>query len=290
MARMSLSQAVQSVAGKQPVQPVPLAGNPYGLSPALAPQVAAGEAFLRNNMGVVPARRMSPPPPTPGSNAYRVAPAGALYNSAGQRDGRAMGVPYGPGAYPVINTHNPTMVVLPPRFDRFSRMQDNYNQFFNLYAPMFRQMMQQAMQSGRAAVRPRGAGTGVRGTGSAATPQERKVEDLGSWNAYVPGVDMRPLTPPRGNAVPGRWSTGDDYGLPEVIPNTPVSREENDLIEQQRREIEQGGERRALTDKSGSNTRMTVRNGRLVKESIRPEESMPWWAWQLFPQQNLYHD
>lgn len=186
MARMSLSQAAQAAAGKQPVQPVPLVDNPYNLPPSLAPQVAAGEAFLRNNTGVVPARRMSPPPPMPGSNAYRVAPAGVLYDYAGQRDGRAIGVPYGPGAYPVINTHNPTMVVLPPRFDRFSRMQDNYNQFFRLYAPMFRQMMQQAMQQGAKAARPR-----VAGAGGPAKPKDRPVEDLGSWNAYKPGVDMR---------------------------------------------------------------------------------------------------
>lgn len=184
MARMSLSQAAQSVSGKQPVQPVPLVGNPYGLSPALAPQVAAGESFLRNNMSAVPARRMSPMPPTPGSNAYRVAPAGTLYNPAGQRDGRAIGVPYGPGAYPVINTHNPTMVVLPPRLDLFSHMQNDYANFYRNMLPFITQMSQRAMQQGAKAARPRG-------TGGPAKPKDRPVEDLGSWNAYVPGVDMR---------------------------------------------------------------------------------------------------
>lgn len=186
MARMSLSQAAQAAAGKQPVQPVPLVDNPYNLSPALAPRVAAGESFLRDNMTTVPASRMSPPPPPPGVNAYRVVPAGTMYNAAGQRDGRAVGVPYGPGAYPVINTHNPTMVVLPPRLDLFSHMQNDYANFYRNMLPFIMQMSQRAMQQGARAARPAG-----RGNGSAMTPKDRPVEDLGSWNAYKPGVDMR---------------------------------------------------------------------------------------------------
>ena len=197
MARMSLSQAAQSVAGKQPVQPVPLVSEPvypYAGTRRLSPLPPVPGS---NAVRVAPAgTRLSPPPPTPGSNAYRVAPAGTLYNYAGQRDGRAMGVPYGPGAYPVINTHNPTMVVLPPRFDRFSRMQDNYNQFFNLYAPMFRQMMQQAMQSGRAAARPKGTGGPAKPKtppAPATMPKESEFATYGQFPArWYPGMQMGP--------------------------------------------------------------------------------------------------
>lgn len=187
MARMSLSQAAQSVAGKQPVQPVPLVSEPvypYAGTRRLSPLPPVPGS---NAVRIAPAgTRLSPPPPTPGSNAYRVAPAGTLYNPAGQRDGRAMGVPYGPGAYPVINTHNPTMVVLPPRLDLFSHMQNDYANFYRNMLPFIMQMSQRAMQQGAKAARPRGAGAG-----GPAKPKAPKVEDLGSWNAYKPGVDMR---------------------------------------------------------------------------------------------------
>lgn len=187
MARMSLSQAAQSLAGKQPVQPVPLVGNPYGLSPALAPQVAAS---------AVPARRMSPLPPTPGSNAYRVAPAGTLYNPAGQRDGRAIGVPYGPGAYPVINTHNPTMVVLPPRLDLFSHMQNDYANFYRNIMPLITQMAQRAMQQGAKAARPKGAGGPAKPKtppAPATMPKEPAFATYGQFPArWYPGMQMGP--------------------------------------------------------------------------------------------------
>ena len=196
MARMSLSQAAQSLAGKQPVQPVPLVGNPYGLSPALAPHVAAGESFLRGNMATVPASRMSPPPPPPGVNAYRVAPAGTLYNSTGQRDGRAMGVPYGPGAYPVINTHNPTMVVLPPRLDLFSHMQNDYANFYRNIMPLITQMAQRAMQQGAKAARPRGTGGPAKPKtppAPATMPKEPEFATYGQFPArWYPGMQMGP--------------------------------------------------------------------------------------------------
>lgn len=185
MARMSLSQAAQSVAGKQPVQPVPLVSEPvypYAGTRRLSPMPPVPGS---NAVRIAPdGTRLSPPPPTPGSNAYRVAPAGTLYNYAGQRDGRAMGVPYGPGAYPVINTHNPTMVVLPPRLDLFSHMQNDYANFYRNIMPLITQMSQRAMQQGAKAARPKGTGGPVK-------PKAPKVEDLGSWNAYKPGVDMR---------------------------------------------------------------------------------------------------
>lgn len=161
MARMSLSQAAQSVADKQPVQPVPLVSEPVypfagtrRLSPL--PPVPGSNAVRVAPDGT----RLSPPPPTPGSNAYRVVPAGTMYNAAGQRDGRAMGVPYGPGAYSVINTHNPTMVVLPPRLDLFSHMQNDYANFYRNMLPFITQMSQRAMQQGAKAARPRVAGAG----------------------------------------------------------------------------------------------------------------------------------
>ena len=159
MARMSLSQAAQSVAGKQPVQPVPLVSEPvypYAGTRRLSPMPPVPGS---NAVRVAPdGTRLSPPPPTPGSNAYRVAPAGTLYDYAGQRDGRAIGVPYGPGAYPVINTHNPTMVVLPPRLDLFSHMQNDYANFYRNIMPLITQMAQRAMQQGAKVARPKGNG------------------------------------------------------------------------------------------------------------------------------------
>lgn len=164
------------------------ASNPYGLSPALAQQVAAGESFLRDNMAAVPA------PASPRA----VVPAGTMYNAAGQRDGRAVGVPYGPGAYPVINTRNPTMVVLPPRLDLFSHMQNDYANFYRNMMPFITQMAQRAMQQGAKAARPvgRGNGSAVKPKTPptpATMPKEPEFATYGQFPArWYPGMQMGP--------------------------------------------------------------------------------------------------
>lgn len=138
----SLGAAARSVTGKQPVQPVPVSPvSPVAVSPA--PQYGSMYTAQGNPTG------------------YAVIP-----NGRGPYDGQI-------NAYPVIRGQGSNLIVLPPRHDLFSSMQDRFARFYSMYAPLFAGIAAQAQKAGqRMAGRAGGAG---RGTGANAKPKTPPV-------------------------------------------------------------------------------------------------------------------
>lgn len=276
--------------------------NPYNLPPDRARAVQEGEALMKD---ISPVAAPVSPVVRPASPPLR---RGALQAPNGQYAGYTYFNPINNSASPVIGAYSPypTMLFAPRRFDSMAALTSLLNGVYSRpqpnYMPMLFSMMQQMARN----MRPRGTGAGAKPAAPAAPvqPNADAFVDNGSWNAYIPGMDMRTDrdsfrlrqsgpdsrdVKPQTSSDKMWWQTGDLWWQkPADITGEPITPEERRMIEQQQEEIAQGGERRALTDNDKSNTRRTIRGGRIVEESIRPKQTMPWWGWQLFPKQDFY--